>query len=147
MTMTHALTGIRFRVQEGVEIASVRLAGVNNSGILTIFEGLSWQGISGNAAYEFTGLSLGAGLHEDTANPGFNILDDDKILFLMPHTLPEGARIEAEVSRYGLPSTVIEAVIGKSVWKIGEMLTYTIALDPHPHITEGYSVHRPDIWK
>ena len=66
---------------------------------MTIFGGLSWKGLGGNAAYELTGLSLGAGLHED------------------------------------------------SVWKVGEMLTYTIALDPHPHIAQGYSVHRPDIWK
>lgn len=86
--MVHALTGIRFRVAEGMAIASVKVSGVYDSGILSLSSPVEWIGQSGSASYELTQLSLGNGLHADPDHPGYYLVDDDKMMLLMPQLLP-----------------------------------------------------------
>ena len=84
--MVHALTGIRFRLPEGLGITSVKISGVCNAGTLNLSVPSAWSSQGGTATYELTDLSLGAGLRADTAHPGYNVSDDDKILLLMPQS-------------------------------------------------------------
>ncbi|MBP3202057.1 MAG: fimbrillin family protein [Bacteroidales bacterium] len=124
LNMVHALTAVRFRIVDGLTISSVSISGVKDSGTLDLTT-LVWGGHSGSASYELTGLSLGNGLHADDARPGFNLLDSDKTLLLLPQTLPAGAKITARVTN-GDVSRDIEASLESMLWEPGQMVTYTL---------------------
>lgn len=146
LNMVHALTAIRFRVIEGLYITRIRVMGIRNSGVVDYSTQELWGSLSGNASYTITDLSPGNGLHPDTEKPGYHVIDDDKVLLLMPQILPEGAKIEALVTYMGMTRT-IEVSIAGFYWGPGQMITYTITSNPLPNFTEGYSVDYPDIWK
>ena len=146
LNMVHALTAIRFRVAEDLSITRVRVTGIRNSGVVDYSTPELWGNLSGNASYSITGLSLGNGLHPDDEKAGYNIVDDENVLLLMPQVLPEGAKIEALVTYMGMTRT-IEVSIAGFYWGPGQMITYTITSNPLPNITEGYTINYPDIWK
>ena len=123
LVMVHALTGVRFRVPAELDITSVTLSGVHDSGSIDLSGNpLAWTGQSGSASYQLGPLSLGSGLHAETARPGYNILDNDKILLLMPQTLPSGAKINVELG----DGRSIAASIAGTAWLPGKLLTYTV---------------------
>ena len=146
LNMVHALTAIRFRVAEDLSITRIRVTGIRNSGVVDYSTPELWGNLSGNASYSITGLSLGNGLHPDDEKAGYNIVDDENVLLLMPQVLPEGAKIEALVTYMGMTRT-IEVSIAGFYWGPGQMITYTITSNPLPNITEGYTINYPDIWK
>lgn len=129
MTMAHALTAVRFRIVEGMTITSVSISGVYDSGVLDLSEPTAWSGHAGSSTYELTGLSLGNGLHADSENPGYNIVDNDKILLLLPQSLPPEAKVKAVVTD-GVNTNVIEASLIARRWDSGQMITYTITSNP-----------------
>lgn len=126
LSLTHALTGVRFRVAEGVSVTHVRISGVYSSGTLDLSAPQAWSPTTGNlGTYELAGLSLGSGLHADAQRPGFNLLDNDKVLFLLPQTLPAGAKVQATVVEGGTSKTLEDSIAG-AVWQSGQMITYTV---------------------
>ena len=122
MDLQHALTGVRFRLPEGLEIISLNISGAYASGSLDLSAPTAWSGQSGSAAYTLTNLSLGNGLRADSANPGFNITDDNGTLILMPQSLPAGATISVVLSN----TRSITASIAGFTWPINTLVTYTI---------------------
>lgn len=129
LKLNHALTGIRFRIVEGLSIKSVKIVGVKDAGVLDLSNPASWTNLSGSATYELTNLSPGNGLHVDSDNPGYSIVDDDRILLLMPQTVPENALIRVVVTD-GTLTNDIEASIRSQVWNPGQLITYTITRNP-----------------
>ena len=124
MTLQHALTGIRFRVEKGMTITSVSVTGVLNKGTLPL-----WG--SGSHTWSPDALSTGSytltspQLKTDPSNDSYLVTEDAYTLMLLPQTLPEGARIEATVSGGGNSKT-ITAVMDGEIWPAGKLITYTI---------------------
>ena len=84
MGMVHALTGIRFRLPEGLAIDQLMIENVYGKGTLDLTSSpLAWsQTGSAAALFGLGGLSLGAGLEADTHETGYNITDADNIFYL-----------------------------------------------------------------
>ena len=122
MTLQHALTGIRFRVEKGMSITSVSVTGVLNKGTLPLWGSGShtWSpDASSTGSYTLTNPAL------KSENASYDITEDAYTLMLLPQTLPEGARIEAVVSGGGNSKT-ITAVMDGEIWPAGKLITYTI---------------------
>ena len=124
MTLQHALTGIRFRVEKGMSITSVSVTGVLNKGTLPLWGSGShtWSpDASSTGSYTLTSPQL----KTDPSNDSYLVTEDAYTLMLLPQTLPEGARIEATVSGGGNSKT-ITAVMDGEIWPAGKLITYTI---------------------
>ena len=119
----HALTGVRFRVGDGLTIDEISVTDVYDKGSLSLGgSSPSWTlDTSSKGSYTLTNPSLKA----DT-NSGYKILNDEYTLLLLPQTLPTGARIVATVRDEDDATRTINAVMDGTVWESGVMVTYTI---------------------
>lgn len=95
LQFSHALCGVKFAVgtMNGVnKIDKIEISGVNNSGTIAIDDGTSWTDVSGSATYTLT-------LNKKVSGNNIDITTttDNNILFLMPQTVPSGAKLTVRV--------------------------------------------------
>lgn len=138
LRLAHALTGVRFRIIDGLAVSALSVSGVYGAGTLDLTDASAWSP-SGGAAASYVvadgtaahpALSPGSGLHADTdyALAGYNIVDEALVLLLLPQALPSGASVAATVTLAdgsGTPRTITADLSGQE-WKPGTMVTYTI---------------------
>ena len=118
----HALTGVRFRVGNGITIEEITISDIYSKGSLTLGGStISWTPEGTKGSFTLTNPSL----KEDPSKTGYYVVEDEHTLLLLPQTLPTGARIVATVND-GYGSRTINAVMDGKVWEPGVMLTYTI---------------------
>lgn len=94
LQFSHALCGVKFAVgtMKGVtKIDKIVISGVKNSGTIAI-DGTSWTDVSGSATYTLT-------LNKKVSGNNIDITTttDNNILFLMPQTVPSGAKLTVTV--------------------------------------------------
>ena len=138
LTFNHALTGVRFRVKSGLAISRVSVNGVYRQGTLMLSALSAGWTPSGqdDGSYTLTSPTLKA----DTSKDGYDIVDDEYTLLLLPQTLPSSAKIEAVVTD-GQDSKTVEASLASLVWPAGKIITYTIAENAQVGSLE-YSIDR-----
>lgn len=124
MTFNHVLTGIRFRVENGLAISSISIEGVYDKASLNLAAGgHNWiPDESSSGTYTLVSPSL----KDDSSRTGFQVVDDVYTLLLLPQTLPAGARIVAEATN-AVGSKTITALMAGEIWEPGKIITYTIA--------------------
>ena len=124
MTFNHVLTGIRFRVENGLAISSITVEGVYDKASLNLAAGgHNWiPDESSSGTYTLVSPSL----KDDPSRTGFQVVDDVYTLLLLPQTLPAGARIVAEATN-AVGSKTITALMAGEIWEPGKIITYTIA--------------------
>lgn len=119
LQFSHALCGVKFAVgtMNGVtKIDKIEISGVNDSGTIAI-DGTSWTGVSGSATYTLT-------LNKEVSGNNIDITTttDNNILFLMPQTVPSGAKLTVTVDGvdYTMP-------IDGDKYPKGGMVTYKLS--------------------
>lgn len=121
-TFDHALTGVRFRVGNGITIEKITISDIYSKGSLTLGGStLSWEPEGTKGSFTLTSPSL----KEDISNAGYYVVEDEHTFLLLPQTLPAGAKIVATVND-GYGSRTINAIMEGIVWEPGVMVTYTI---------------------
>ena len=133
LKLVHALTAVRFRIIDGLSIESVSVGGVKDAGSLDLSNTAGWTNLSGSATYTLTNLSLGTGsgsglkADADYELLGYNVVEDEYILLLLPQSpLASGATITATVSDGTNDRTITADISGQEYWKPGTLVTYTI---------------------
>ena len=114
LAFNHALAAIKF--QKGTlngysSISNVQISGVFNKGTLSSFETPSWtaQTIDGSTnTYSITSLN--------------------DVMFLMPQTIPDGAKLKVTFSD-GTNSNAFEADLNGTSWKAGHQYTYELSVN------------------
>lgn len=132
LTFKHALTGIRFRVGNGLDLESVEIKDIKNEGkidLRNVSSGFTWQDLSATpsvASYKWV-LSGQSAMIADSQKTGYIITDEAYTFFLLPQTIPAGATIEAKVKTQagGISHTVTADIAGQT-WYPGKMITYTL---------------------
>ena len=114
LTFNHALAAIKFEVGTLTgysSISNVEISGVNNKGTLSSFETPSWTGqtIDGSTnTYSTSSLS--------------------DVMFLMPQTIPDGAKLKVTFSD-GTNSNAFEADLNGTLWQVGHQYTYELSVN------------------
>ena len=123
-TLDHALTGVRFRIKSGISISSVSVNGVYRAGTLSLSNLSSGWTPSGQADGSYTLTS--PTLKTDASKAGYDIVDDEYTLLLLPQTLTDAAYIEATFTDGSISATVTASLKGE-VWEPGKLVVYTIS--------------------
>ncbi|MBR6661514.1 MAG: InlB B-repeat-containing protein [Bacteroidales bacterium] len=121
LTFQHILTGIRFKAGFACTVKSLKVEGVNNSGIYTI--GDVWKNQSGTQSFTLPIPSAGKSCAE-----GGYITGEDEILMMIPQQLPSGAKVVMTYSD-GSGDATISASLEGMKWESGAMITYTLHKD------------------
>ena len=120
LQFSHALCGVKFAVgtMNGVnKIDKIVISGVNNSGTIAI-DGTSWTGVSGSATYTLTLNKNVSGI----SNIDITTTADNNILFLMPQTVPSGAKLTVTVDGVDYSMS-----IASNNYPKGGMVTYKLS--------------------
>ena len=115
LAFNHALAAIKF--EEGTltgysSISKVEISGVKNKGTLSSFETPSWTGQE---------------INESGANT-YTISDLSNVMFLMPQTTPDGAKLKVTFSD-GTNSKAFEADLNGTSWQAGHQYTYKLSVN------------------
>lgn len=120
LQFSHALCGVKFAVgnMNGVtKIDKIEISGVNDSGTIAI-DGTSWTSVSGSATYT---LKLNKNV-SDISNIDITTTADNNILFLMPQTVPSGAKLTVTVDGVDYSMS-----IANNDYPKGGMVTYKLS--------------------
>lgn len=120
----HALTGVRFRIKSGLSISSVSVGGVYRAGTLSLSNLSSGWTPSGQADGSYTLTS--PTLKTDASKAGYDIVNDEYTLLLLPQSLTDAAYIEATFTDGSISATVTASLKGE-VWEPGKLVVYTIS--------------------
>ena len=135
LTFSHALAGLRFRVQTGTRIKYVKVSGIYGKGIFDAEE--EWI-VDNNQTFEYiigqetSDAVLAIEPYEDEAgviDSNYSILTLDQTLLVLPQDIPETAYIEAVVIE-GSGATAkerkVSGNIGGGQWFKGHIYIYDI---------------------
>ena len=117
----HAMTAVRFVVGNigyFTEIKSIKIEGVSDQGTLEIGAS-TWTNQSGSASYEITGSF-------NIATLGESIIGGE-LMFLMPQTLPAGAKLTV-VMENGTNEKTFSANLAGTNWPMGNTVTYKLSV-------------------
>ena len=120
LQFAHALCGVKFAVgtMNGVtKIDKIVISGVNNQGSIAI-DGTSWTGVSGSATYTLTLNKNVSGI----SNTDITTTEDKNILFLMPQTVPDNAKLTVTVDGVDYSMSIANDIYPK-----GGMVTYKLS--------------------
>lgn len=120
LQFAHALCGVKFAVgtMNGVtKIDKIVISGVNNQGSIAI-DGTSWTGVSGSATYT---LTLNKNV-SSLSNTDITTTADNNILFLMPQTVPDNAKLTVTVDGVDYSMSIANDKYPK-----GGMVTYKLS--------------------
>ncbi|MBQ9651878.1 MAG: hypothetical protein IJV13_06690 [Prevotella sp.] len=127
----HTLTAIRFaqgKMPVGAVVKSIELQGVYKKGDYTPGSNAvgSW---TNQATYnQKQNYTIAASTTVATYNPGSNVyIDDGNVLFLMPQTVPTGAKLVVTVNVGGSDRTMSVGINGDT-WNPGYTVTYKVTV-------------------
>lgn len=130
----HALTGIMFKAQDGMlsgDVTSITISKVHGSGT-NIIGTKEWTVTDDKYNYELKGpFTVGTKddsyAHENESKDNLKLTDASSTMFLMPQTLPEGAKITVNFTDNltGTERTLTADLTG--TWQPGKLVVYTIS--------------------
>ena len=114
LLFNHALAAIKF--EKGTltgysSISKVEISGVNNKGTLSSFDNPAW-----------TGQSI------DGSTNTYSTSSLSDVMFLMPQTIPDGAKLKVTFSD-GTNSKDFEADLKGTLWEAGHQYTYELSVN------------------
>ena len=123
LTFDHALTGIRFvtgsEIREGT-IKNIRLKNVYRSGNFSFDDGV-WT------ASDITDFEQTVDKEVDGTSD-VAITSDSQTFLMMPQQLPADAAIEIDFEMPNGKQQTFSAPVGSSIWSMGKIITYRIAI-------------------
>lgn len=108
----HALSAIKFVKGDTPgykEIKEIQISGVNNQGTLNM-NSQSWENTSGSATYSIS------------------TIDENTVCFLMPQSVPSGAKLSVTLTNGGTEHT-FEADLETTTWQAGHQYTYKLSVN------------------
>ena len=108
----HALSAIKFVKGDTPgykEIKGIQISGVNNKGTLNM-NSQSWENTSGSATYSIS------------------TIDENTVCFLMPQSVPSGAKLSVTLTNGGTEHT-FEADLDGTSWEAGHQYTYELSIN------------------
>ena len=108
----HALAAIKFVKGDTPgykEIKGIQISGVNNRGTLNM-NSQSWESTSGSATYSIS------------------TIDENTVCFLMPQSVPSGAKLSVTLTNGGTEHT-FEADLDGTTWVAGHQYTYELSIN------------------
>ena len=112
LTFKHALSAIKFVKGDTPgykEIKGIQISGVNNRGTLNM-NSQSWESTSGSATYSIS------------------TIDENTVCFLMPQSVPSGAKLSVTLTNGGTEHT-FEADLETTTWQAGHQYTYQLSIN------------------
>lgn len=106
----HALSAIKFVKGDTPgykEIKAIQISGINNQGTLNM-NSQSWENTSGSATYSIS------------------TIDENTVCFLMPQSVPSGAKLSVTLTNGGTEHT-FEADLKTTTWQAGHQYTYQLS--------------------
>ena len=108
----HALSAIKFVKGDTPgykEIKAIQISGINNQGTLNM-NSRSWENTSGSATYSIS------------------TIDENTVCFLMPQSVPSGAKLSVTLTNGGTEHT-FEADLETTTWQAGHQYTYQLSIN------------------
>ena len=108
----HALSAIKFVKGDTPgykEIKGIQISGVYNQGTLNM-NSQSWENTSGSDTYSIS------------------TIDENTVCFLMPQSVPSGAKLSVTLTNGGTEHT-FEADLGGTTWEAGHQYTYELSVN------------------
>lgn len=112
LTFKHALSAIKFVKGDTPgykEIKEIQISGVNNRGTLNM-NSQSWENTSGSDTYSIS------------------TIDENTVCFLMPQSVPSGAKLSVTLTNGGTEHT-FEADLDGTSWQAGHQYTYQLSIN------------------
>ena len=112
LNFQHALSAIKFVKGDTPgykEIKGIQISGVNNQGTLNM-NSQSWESTSGSATYSIS------------------TIDENTVCFLMPQSVPSGAKLSVTLTNGGTEHT-FEADLDGTSWVAGHQYTYQLSIN------------------
>ena len=108
----HALSAIKFVKGDTPgykDIKEIQISGVKNQGTLNM-NSQSWENTSGSATYSIS------------------TIDENNVCFLMPQSVPSGAKLSVTLTNGGTEHT-FEADLKTTTWQAGHQYTYSLSIN------------------
>lgn len=112
LNFQHALSAIKFVKGDTPgykDIKEIRISGVKNQGTLNM-NSQSWENTSGSATYSIS------------------TIDENTVCFLMPQSVPSGAKLNVTLTNGGTEHT-FEADLDGTSWEAGHQYTYKLSVN------------------
>lgn len=112
LNFTHVLSAIKFVKGDTPgykEIKEIQISGVKNQGTLNM-NSQSWESADGSATYTIS------------------TIDENTVCFLMPQSVPSGAKLSVTLTNGGTEHT-FEADLDGTSWEAGHQYTYKISVN------------------
>lgn len=112
LNFTHVLSAIKFVRGETPgfsAIKQIQISGVKNQGTLNM-DSQSWENVSGSDTYTIS------------------TIDENTVCFLMPQTVPSGAKLSVTFTN-GATTQTFEADLNGTTWEAGHQYTYSLSIN------------------
>ena len=120
LAFEHILTAVKFKVGFACTAKSLKVVGVNNSGVYRM--GDKWN-VNTAQTQDYI-INFGTDGEGVDFNANDILTEDTTTLMMIPQTLPEGAQVVFTYIADGVAHT--DTVLLKGQWNEGKMITYTL---------------------